>query len=106
MPCEFCQRHVDTTLAHLHYSVGLGFTHIEGGADPHLCTRCIRTAFWVYVPINLTLGWLSIDGFKKNAEMLRDNVRAYGASTRMSDGRPSQRPPAPAEPATLSQHVA
>ncbi len=106
MSCEFCQREVDTMEAHLQYTVGLGLTHLEGGQDQRLCKRCIRTAFWVYFPINLTLGWLSVDGFKKNAAMLRDNVRAYGATRRMSDGRPSQRPPAPAPEPAFSERTA
>jgi hypothetical protein len=105
MLCEFCHRDAETTEAHLHYTVGLGVTHLEGGTDERLCKRCIRTAFWVYAPINLTLGWLSIDGFRNNAAMLRENFRAYGDTFRMTDGRPSQRPPAPAPAAkpTLSR---
>jgi hypothetical protein len=106
MSCEFCQRDVDTMEARLHYTVGLGFTHVDGGARQDLCRRCIRTAFWVYFPINLTVGWLSFGGFRKNAGMLRNNLRAYGATRRMSDGRPSQRPPAPAPEPTLSEHAA
>ncbi len=95
MACDFCLRDVDTVDTELHYNVGLGVTHIEGGTEQHLCKRCIRTAFWVYQPINLTVGWLSIDGFQKNGEMVRENFRAYAMSSRMSDGRPSTRPPAP-----------